>query len=145
MICKSFTFLFLGLALVGCSKATIQVDRYVVLPSDMPSVYIDSPDPKKENPSFGQVLNVRYRIKKLDNNSWPYMVLLKVIYKNLEEESFSYSIGHLEGSFEFLVLDEKYENTGGILTYKAEIFSFDGEEIAQFKHKLWFDLITFPY
>jgi hypothetical protein len=121
----------------------VTVDRYAVLPSELPSVYIDSPDPMKANPTQGQVLDVSYSIKALEKKKMPYLLLLKVIYKNLEEETLSYTVFNEKGGFEFSVLDEKFLATGGVLTYKAELMTFDGDPIAEYKHKLWFDLISF--
>jgi hypothetical protein len=136
--------LFLGiLILTGCSRTTLTVDRYAILPSDLPSNYVDSPDPRKNDPPYGQVLDVSYRIKSKKKQSMPYLLLLKVIYKNLEEETVSQTIFNDEGKFAFEVLNDKFEGTGGILTYKAEIMTFDGDQLADFKHRLWFELISF--
>lgn len=135
-------FLFLGL-LTACSANRLTVERYAVLPSELPSVFIDSPDPLKKNPSIGQVLDINYEIKNADRKSMPYLVLLKIIYKNLEEETVSYTAFRDKGMFEFQLLDDKFDATGGILTYKAELMTFDGEMIKDYKHRLWFDLISF--
>lgn len=128
---------------VGCSSAKIVVDRYAVSPSELPSVYVESPDPRLKNPTYGQVLAIRYRIRNAYSKKMPYLLLLKVIYKNLDEEAKSYTIFNEGGTFEFPVIDEAFEETGGVLTYRAELSTFDGEIIAEFKHKLWFELISF--
>lgn len=127
----------------ACSSAKVVVDRYAVTPSELPSVYVESPDPRLKKPSYGQVLAVRYRIKNPVSQKMPYLLLLKIIYKNLEEETKSYTVFNEEGTFEFPVIDEAFEGTGGVLTYRAELMTFDGDLIAEFKHKLWFELISF--
>ena len=137
-----FFLLFLSI-FVGCSTSSVTVNRYPVLPQDLPSAYIESPDPLLKNPPIGQVLDVKYRLKNLKKEEIPYLLVLKVIYKNLDEETISHAVFKEKGSFEFSCIDDKYESTGGILTYKADLTTFDGEPIAEFKHKLWFELISF--
>lgn len=129
--------------LSSCSSSKVVVERYPIVPEDLPSYYVESPDPELKNPIIGQVLNCRYRVKNPDKNKMPYFLILKVIYKNLDEEIKSVTIFKEEGSFEFPVVGEKYEATGGVLTYRADLTTFDGEEVANFKHRLWFDLISF--
>ncbi len=136
-------FILICLILVGCTTSHVTVNRYPVLPQDLPSAYIESPDPMLKNPLIGQVLDVRYRVKHLEKEKIPYLLILKVIYKNLEEETISHAVFNEKGSFEFSCVNDTYESTGGILTYRADLTTFDGEVIAAFKHKLWFELITF--
>lgn len=136
-------FFVICLLLVACSSSKVVVNRYPIVPEDLPSYYVESPDPEQKNPVIGQLLNCNYKIKNPDKNKMPYFLILKVIYKNLDEETKSIAIFRDEGVFDFPVVGEKYEATGGVLTYKADLTTFDGEEVANFKHRLWFDLISF--
>lgn len=42
----------------------------------------------------------------------------------------------------YRLLNEEYEKTGGILTYRAVIVTEDGEVFREWKHQLWVNLIT---
>ena len=41
----------------------------------------------------------------------------------------------------YSLLDEEYEKTGGILTYKACIVTQEGKIFKESKHQLWVNLI----
>jgi len=119
------------------------VDRYPVLKEDLPSYYIESPDPALQNPLIGQILVCRYQIRAFDPKSVPYLLMLRVIYKNLDEETHSVALYSSNGAIEFKILGEKYEATGGALTYRADLLTEDGAVVADFKHRLWFEIIQF--
>ncbi len=42
----------------------------------------------------------------------------------------------------YQLLNEEYNAVDGILTYKAEIITEDGEVFCDWKHQLWVNLIT---
>ncbi len=135
--------LFILLGLTSCGSHQLTVQRFVVTPENLPSQFVGAPDPDFEHPVIGQRLFVSYKIKKMDQEAMPYFLTLKVIYKNLEEETKTFTIFRDEGKQEFAILNEAFEATGGILTYKADLTTVDGEQIAEFKHRLWFELISF--
>jgi hypothetical protein len=39
------------------------------------------------------------------------------------------------------LLNEEYEKSGGILTYKAQILTQEGEVFREWRHQLWVNLI----
>jgi len=127
----------------SCSSSRVVVDRYPVLKEDLPSYYIESPDPALQNPLIGQILVCRYQIRAFDPKSVPYLLMLRVIYKNLDEETHSVALYSSNGAIEFKILGEKYEATGGALTYRADLMTEDGAVVADFKHRLWFEIIQF--
>lgn len=136
-------FLLIVLSLfAGCSTSNLDIERRIVNRETLPSTYVDSPDPMQASPPTGQKLFINWTLPKKEQ-TWPYLLLLKVIYKNLEEETISYTVGSRKGLKVFELLDEKFEGTGGLLTYKAEMMTLDGEIIQEFKHRLWFELISF--
>jgi len=136
-------FLLTALSLLaGCSTSSLDIERRIVNRESLPSTYVDSPDPMQMSPPTGQRLFINWKLPKKEQE-WPYLLLLKVIYKNLDEETISYTIGSKKGLKVFELLGEKFEGTGGLLTYKAEMMTLDGEVIQEFKHRLWFELISF--
>ena len=67
---------------------------------------------------------------------------LWVRFVNHEEREIRIPIEKRKGYYLFELLDEEYCETGGILTYFAEIRQGD-DVIATWKHPLWTSLITF--
>lgn len=138
-----FYFFAQCVLICSCSSSRVVVDRYPILKEDLPSYYIESPDPALEDPMKGQVLVCRYQIKSFDQKMVPYLLLLRVIYKNLDEETHSVAIYSSNGEVDFEILGEKYEATRGVLTYRADLITADGALVADFKHRLWFEIIQF--
>ena len=65
-----------------------------------------------------------------------------VVYKNHTEEEFVYPVESRLGMQLFSLLDKRYEEKGGLLTYKAEIRTRDGTVYREWKHQLWVKLIV---
>lgn len=128
------------LFLASCEKYNISVVRQTVDVNYLASSKVNTPDPRKENPPIGQQLIVDWHI------SWDLLDKspkgrLHVICKDLSEDIYEFPIDALNGYVTYDLLNEKYEKTGGFLTYKAEILGADGKVIKKWKHQLWVHII----
>jgi hypothetical protein len=69
-------------------------------------------------------------------------IVFHVIYRNHTEKTFVYPIESRLGYEVYSLLNHEYDETGGIMTYAAEITTPDNEVYREWKHQLWVNLIT---
>ena len=128
------------LFLLSCEKYNISVTRQTVDVNYLASSQVATPDPRKENPPIGQKLIVDWHI--------PWDMLhegpkgrLHVICKDYSEDVVEFPIDALNGFIVYDLLNDRYEKTGGFLTYKAELIGRDGKVLKKWKHQLWVHII----
>ncbi|MBI5274389.1 MAG: hypothetical protein HY860_04980 [Chlamydiales bacterium] len=126
--------------LSSCTSSYIGVEKEYVDINSLASTFVGSPDPMQQNPSHGVRLWMDWEIPP---HLWQegFILTLKVIYKDYEEETFSFVMDLPKGQKSFELLNEKYDRTGGLLTYMAEVTSQHGEVLSDWKHQMWFNLI----
>lgn len=134
-------FLFLIL-FCGCSKEHLYVQQQLIDEDFLASVHVDTPDPRLENPPFGQRLLV----------SWDFPVSLYrkglsikgiVRFFDQSEEEIFYKITQKRGSTYFnFPMDQ--ENPNKILSYKMDVVTSQGEIIETWTHVLWAESIKIP-
>lgn len=132
-----FPLLFL---LSACSSGYVGVEKEYVDKNSLASTFVGSPDPAQLKPPYGIRLWMDWDIPP---TCWQtgLILTLKVIYKDYEEETFSFALDSPKGQKAFELLNEKYDRTGGVLTYKAEVSTSSGEIMSEWKHQMWFNLI----
>lgn len=129
------------LCLCGCEKYYLSVKREAVDRNSLASTFVKSPDPRQKNPPYGQELTMEWRLPKEALEQDPVLVL-SILYKNHTEETLCYPVERRRGLVTYSVLNEKYQETQGLLTYKAEIIGKDKTVLKEWKQQLWTDLIV---
>ena len=138
---RIFPFLFFLLACSGCRPYYLTVMQEWVDVRYLASTYVNTPDPRQENPPMGQKLILDWRVPKEILKKHPEVVLDLILW-DYTTRQIRIPIKHGMDSRPSRLFDEEYEKTGGILTYKAEIITEDGEIFREWKHQLWVNLIT---
>ncbi len=146
MLClkKILTVSLLGSSLLflsSCEKYYVSVAQQWVDVRYLASTHVNTPDPRQLKPPVGQMIIIDWRVPKSILKKNPH-VELKVIYWNYTEKTVTFPIDQRMGWATYKVLDEEYDTTGGILTYKAEILTADGQKYREWKHQLLVNLIT---
>lgn len=146
MLClkKNLIAALLGITLLfssGCEKYYVSVAQQWMDVRYLASTHVNTPDPRQLKPPIGQMIIIDWRVPKSLLKKHPH-VELKVIYWNYTEKTVTFPIDQRMGWVTYKVIDEEYDATGGILTYKAEIVTEDGEKYREWKHQLWVNLIT---
>ncbi len=119
---------------VGCSCPHLKVKREFVGRVSLASTFVESPDPRQENPPKGEKLIIMWRGVDV---SFPNILLLQVLYRDLTEEKFTYSIDRSWGIKEWDLLDAEYEKRKGVLAYKASLQQLNGAIVAEYTHALF--------
>ncbi|MBY0530007.1 MAG: hypothetical protein K2P51_07430 [Rhabdochlamydiaceae bacterium] len=138
---KSLILLLVGaLSLGGCQKYYLSVCQQWVDVRYLASTHVNTPDPRQENPPIGQMLSMDWRVPQELLAQKP-RIELSLIFWDYTEEKKSYPIDKRMGWATYKLLNDDYDRTGGILTYKAEIVTEDGSVYREWKHQLWVNLI----
>ncbi len=127
-------------ALSGCQKYYLSVCQQWVDARYLASTHVNTPDPRQENPPIGQMLSIDWRIPREILEKKPHIELDLILWDYTEEKK-SYPIDKQMGWVTYKLLNEQYDKTGGILTYKAQIVTQDGTVYREWKHQLWVKLI----
>ena len=69
-------------------------------------------------------------------------IILSIRFKNGSEIKKEIVIDKLDGWYEYFLLGQEAVDTGGIVTYKADLLG-DGELLDTWIHQLWVEKITF--
>lgn len=139
-MCKIIFTAFLAL-LAACSSQHISISQQRIDRDYLASSHVHTPDPRQENPPFGQMLIVDWSVPRSILKKHP-QIILYLIYRNFTEEVFYYPITSGGGHKLFFLINKEYEEKKGILTYKAEIVTDDNQVYSEWRHQMWVNLIT---
>ena len=126
--------------LFGCKQYYLSICQEWVDSTYLASSHVSTPDPRQENPPLGQKLIVDWRVPKEIFDQKP-VVVLDLILWDYTTRQVKIPIHHQMDFSTFNLLNEEYEKSGGILTYKAQIVTQDGEVFREWRHQLWVNLI----
>jgi hypothetical protein len=144
---KFFNFL-LGLGILlsasSCSLHRLDVQTQYLSHENLASYYIGTPDPHLDNPTIGQRLLIQWWLSSRDIENQPLFLHLIVRFRNHQEKEIKIPIETKRGFYIYDLNDQNYCESGGILTYFAEIRN-ESCIITSWKHPLWANLITFDF
>lgn len=132
-------FLLLVL-LTGCAKNSLSVRQMSMGVSSLASSFVGSPDPRQENPPKGEMLVVNWRVEDWILLEQPRLVL-EVVLKNYEKRREEVEIYAPSGYLTYPVVGEEFEETKGILTYRALLIGETGEVFQSWQQQLWVDVL----
>lgn len=135
-----FCFLFFIL-LASCEKYYVSVRSIPVNASYLASSHVGTPDPRQATPPVGQKLVIDWSIPPEMLAAQPKIVL-HLLYKNHTEKEVVHPITCRGGYMVYSLLDGDFAETKGLLTYRAEIVTEEGQVYREWKHQLWVNLIT---
>ena len=127
-------------SLVGCNYQTLSVRQIWIDRSTLASTHVGTPDPRQENPPEGQLLLIDWKIPNWILEHHP-RISLQLIFWNYTTETVDFPLMSTFGSKRYYLLNDKYEETKGLLTYKADIITEDGQIYKEWKHQMWVNLI----
>lgn len=133
-------FIFFLLILSGCQKYGLVVHQQKVDESNLASIHVGSPDPRKKDPPQGQMLIIEWWV--------PHMLvkqdaklILHMILKDFTQKTLEFPINHRVGYVSYELIGEEFKKSEGLLTYQAEIVTSGGEVYRKWDHQLWVNLI----
>ena len=140
--CVIIAFLSVSLLLFsGCKQYYLSLCQEWVDVRYLASSHVKTPDPRQDNPPIGQKLIVDWRVPNEIFKKKPEVVLHLILW-DYTTRTVRIPIKRRMDYATYKLFNEDYEKTGGILTYKAEIVTADGQVFREWKHQLWVNLIT---
>lgn len=129
------------LFLASCQKYAVVVHQQKMDISYLASTAVGSPDPRAALPINGKMMVAEWWVPRhvLDLNP---VLRLSFVFRDFSEICVEFPVTKKVGYETYCIWDKDVECTGGVLTYKAEIITCDGEVFRSWKHQLWFKLIT---
>ncbi len=125
--------------LLGCHPYTFLVKKELVNRESLASTFVGSPDVRQKSPPLGERLIISWCVPK---NQRELKLVLHILYKNYQQEVLKFPIVKRRGIKIYSLLDARYIETKGFLTYKAEIQNNEGEVLDLWQQQLWVDLIA---
>ncbi|MCH9630373.1 MAG: hypothetical protein S4CHLAM37_03690 [Chlamydiia bacterium] len=125
---------------MSCQTYYVSVTREAIDRSSLASSFAKTPDPRQLDPPSGERLLIQWNLLSKDVHE-DLICSLSLIYKNYEEETVHYKVDAKRDVISYFLLGDRYETTKGIMTYKVEILTKEGEVVKSFKHQLWTKLI----
>lgn len=129
------------LSLGGCSQYYLSIAQQWIDVRYLASMHAKTPDPRQDHPPLGQMLVLDWRVPSEILKKKP-QVVLDLIFWDYTTKTVLIPIKKRFDYTTFKLLNEDYDKTGGILTYKAKIVTEEGEVFREWKHQLWVNLIT---
>jgi hypothetical protein len=136
-----FFLFFIPFLCAGCQKYYISISQDRVDRDFLASTQAKTPDPRQENPPLGERLIIEWQLPRSLLEQEPSLHL-HVIYKNYTEKVFVYPVHHRLDYVVYSLLDQEYQESKGILTYKADVQTQEGKSFVDWKHQLWTNLIV---
>jgi hypothetical protein len=128
--------------LAGCEKYYLSLRQVPIDAEYLASSKIGSPDPRQADPPYGQKVVMQWAVPPSLLREEPHIVF-HVLYRDHTQEEIIYPIQERMGMKVYSLLNEEYRSRKGLLTYRAEICTKDGQVYRQWTHQLWVHLITF--
>jgi hypothetical protein len=125
----------------GCRQYYLSICQEWVDVRYLASTHVKTPDPRQDHPPIGQMLILDWRIPKEILKKKPEVVLDLILW-DYTTRQMRIPIKRRMDFATYRLFNAEYEKTGGILTYKAEIVTQDGQVFREWKHQLWVNLIT---
>ena len=133
-------YLILLLLLTSCSHEYLAVFTDVISYENLASYHIDTPDPELFCPSYGQRLHISWSVP----CPCPANLIInaRIRFTNLQEVEWVIPVTEPRGRVTHEILNEDYDTTGGVLTYKVDLLEGD-TLLEEQRHALWTELILF--
>ncbi len=136
-----FSIFFLVVILAGCQRSYLSLSQEKVDARYLASTYVGTPDPRQDDPPMGQRVIINWFVPAKILEKQP-RIDLHLLFWDYTQRMVTYPLEKQTGSKVYFLLGKDFEQTKGILTYKAEIVTEDGRVFSEWKHQLWVELIT---
>ncbi|MBS0629487.1 MAG: hypothetical protein JSS30_04595 [Verrucomicrobia bacterium] len=123
----------------SCGRPALVLQQQQIGPTYLASTNVGTPDPR--TPPKGQMIIAEYWVPRRIVNEHP-ILRISVLFHNYCQDCVEFPIRSTVGYETYSVLNREFKETCGLLAYKAEIVTCDGEVLTDWKHQLWTELIT---
>jgi hypothetical protein len=140
MSLQLFLAFIVSLILCACEKHYVSVTKVEISRSSLASSFVKTPDPRQSFPPRGEQLVIEWNLPSTEKEKDLFLDL-SLIYQDYSEETIQYELKSSRGVISYFLMGEDFREKKGIMTYKAEIRTKEGDLVKTWKHKLWVTLI----
>jgi hypothetical protein len=133
---RLFSLLLFFSLFSSCERYYLSVVDKSANISDLASYHVDSPDPEKEKPREGQKLIISWFIPSSLVQAGPTLRLY-LLFHNHKEMFIERPITRALDYWVYELINQEWRETGGLLTYRAEIACPNGEIYKEWRHQLY--------
>ena len=108
---------------------------------DFASYYVETPDPKLEEPLAGQRLIIDWWFSKEDFQHPDLQLQVTIRFFDRTETVETIPVTKFKGTYIYQIVNEDYFKKNGIFTYKIQLLS-QGQLLEEWHHQMWVELIT---
>lgn len=137
---KKLIFFAILLLVSSCDKYYVTVRQLPLNSNSLASAHVGTPDPRQLDPPRGQELIIDWVIPSDLLVKQPH-VELYLLFRNHTEKKITYPALYKSGYIVYRLEGEEFDQTGGLLTYRADIVTKEGVICRRWKHQLWVNLI----
>lgn len=135
-----FLYFLIFAILSGCNTCPLHLHTEYIGIEQLASYYVRAPDPKLCCPDIGQRLVISWNLQEKIFCYPDLRLVVSIQFKNGEEKVITYPVNNSHQTILHYCVNEDFERTGGIITYKAELRS--GVYCLEiWKHLLWNETI----
>jgi len=139
---KFLYLIFFLFSLSGCQKYGLLLHQQKMDVNYFASTHVNTPDFRRECPPNGKMVVAEWWIPQRLLDYEP-VLRIHMLFHDFTEKCVEYPVTATVGYETYFLIDEEFEETGGILSYRGEIISCDGEIFRCWEHQLWVQLIAF--
>lgn len=134
--------LLIGILLfsTSCTFHRLDIQTQYFTHENLASYHVGTPDPQLDHPAIGERLLIQWSLPSQQFETDKTVLYLTVRFKNRHEEKREIYLAKSKGITLYVLKNEEFLNSGGILTYFAEIRN-SSTTLATWKHPLWCPLI----
>jgi hypothetical protein len=125
-------------SLCGCDRGLLVLHQQKITPAYLASTNVATPDSR--TPPNGQMIVAEYWIPAKIRDQNP-ILRIHILFQNFTQTCVEYPIYSRAGYKTYCILNKDFKKTGGLLAYKAEILTSDGQVYTEWEHQLWVRLI----
>jgi len=124
----------------ACKSPMLNVQTEYFGRNDLASVIVDTPDPDKQEPIFGQRLYISWKLSKEQFADKPIALFCQVKLKKGQLIEKRVPLTKASGTYIFPIVGPDYTQKGGLLSYQIKLMTGD-IVISTSRHKFWVDEI----
>jgi hypothetical protein len=128
------------LLFASCTKPSLTVRSQTFDRTYLASYILDTPDPRKDNPQFGERLSISWFVPEKEYEKGHLELVVRIRFKKGNEQMKKIPLEEPYGHLLYPILGKEYTEHGGVLSYLITLES-SGKILTQSKHKMWVDKI----
>lgn len=124
----------------GCQRSFVTVVQEKIHRNLLASSFVGSPDPMQYDLPHGKNLYISWNIDRQCSFK-DSVIRLSMIFRNRQIKTVDLPVPKQGGTLVYSLLDQEYNDSKGLLSYKVELLGQNEKIMAVWTHQLWVNII----